>query len=92
MFEQDEAMVEFDRHRHTSYTENIGKQNWFIISVDSSEMIYGHKEMAYYTNNRVNINLLENYIWHDILVNRLVEKSDREMDRWIEKERESFFA
>ena len=55
-------------------------------------MIYGHKEMAYYTNNAVNINLLENYIWHDILVNRLVEKSDREMDRWIEKERESFFA
>jgi len=92
VFEQDEAMEEFDRHRHTSYTENIGNQNWFIISVDSSEMIYGHKEMAYYTNNAVNINLLENYIWHDILVNRLVEKSDREMDRWIERERESFFA
>lgn len=92
VFEQDEAMEEFDRHRHTSYTENIGNQNWFIISVDSSEMIYGHKEMAYYTNNGVNINLLENYIWHDILVNRLVEKSDGEMDRWIERERESFFA
>lgn len=55
-------------------------------------MIYGYKEMVYYINNVVNINLFENYIWYDIFVNRFVEKSDREMDRWIEKERESFFV
>ncbi|TYR80752.1 TrmB family transcriptional regulator [Priestia megaterium] len=92
VFEVDSPIQAFDRHRHTSYTANIGEQKWFILSIDGKEMIYGQLEVAYYTDNPVHINLLENYIWHDILVNRLVEKSEADMDSWIEKARDQFFS
>lgn len=83
-----------DIHRKTSYVDNIGENKWFILSIDGREMIYGpsteERETAFYTDDPIHIYLLENYIWHDILVNRLVNK-DKEDENWISKERDDFF-
>lgn len=58
--------------------ENIGENKWFILSIDGKETIYGPspetRETAFYTDDPIHINFLENYIWHDILVNRLVKR------------------
>lgn len=79
-------------HRQTDYVQNIGDHKWFILSIDGKEMVYGHsleqKDTAFYTDDPVHIYLLENYIWHDILVNRLAKDSDS----WIASEREKFFS
>jgi hypothetical protein len=32
------------------------------------------REMAFYTEDPIHIYLFENYIWHDILVNRLMKE------------------
>ncbi|OMP68035.1 hypothetical protein BTO28_03515 [Domibacillus epiphyticus] len=65
-----------------------------ILSIDGNEMLYGPSvlewEMAfYYTDEPVHIYLLENYIWHDILVNRIVK--EKVMETWISRERDEFF-
>jgi HTH-type transcriptional regulator, sugar sensing transcriptional regulator len=83
-------------HRETDYIRDIGKHKWFILSIDGKEMVYGHsieqKTQAFYTDDPVHVYLLENYIWHDILVNRLVQESDKELDSWIPSERIKFFS
>ncbi|WP_046180227.1 TrmB family transcriptional regulator [Domibacillus tundrae] len=82
-----------DLHRQTSFVEQIGHKKWFILSVDGSEMLYGpsveQRDNAFYTDDPVHIYLLENYVWHDILVNRLVK--EKEMENWISAERDAFF-
>lgn len=81
-------------HRTTSYTKSINDNQWFIIINDQNEMIYGSdisvKSQAYYSTDLQQIYLNKNFIWHDILVNKLVTKSST--DRWIEQERNIFFS
>ena len=50
------------------------------------------KGNAFYTDDPVHVYLLENYIWHDILANRLVRDSSQDMDSWIVPERDKFFS
>ncbi|MGE8205568.1 TrmB family transcriptional regulator [Heyndrickxia sp. NPDC080065] len=82
-------------HRTTDYVNNIREQKWFILSIDGKEMVYGHsteqKDTAFYTDDPVHIYLLENYIWHDVLVNRIVKENAEDFDSWIAPEREKFF-
>ncbi|MBK3493295.1 TrmB family transcriptional regulator [Viridibacillus sp. YIM B01967] len=96
VFEVEQPLAGLDYHRTTSYTKNIGHQKWFILSIDGKEMIYGpsitERETAFYTDDPVHIYLLENYIWHDILVNRLVKNQDAIVEKWIATEREQFFS
>ncbi|PGE55230.1 TrmB family transcriptional regulator, partial [Bacillus wiedmannii] len=35
--------------------------------------------------------LLEDYVWHDVLVNRLARRSQDDLEHWITTERRSFF-
>lgn len=83
-------------HRQTDYIDNIGEKKWFIISIDGKEMIYGHPTEqnghAFYTDDAVHISLLENYVWHDVLVNQLVEETEEDLQPWISAERKKFFA
>jgi sugar-specific transcriptional regulator TrmB len=83
----------FDLHRQTNFIEQIGQKKWFILSIDGKEMLYGpsveQRDTAFYTDDPVHIYLLENYVWHDILVNRLVK--EKEMEKWISAERDEFF-
>ncbi|MGG2065491.1 MULTISPECIES: TrmB family transcriptional regulator [unclassified Bacillus (in: firmicutes)] len=82
-------------HRKTDYVDNIGEKKWFIISIDGKEMIYGHpveqNGNAFYTDDPVHVSLLENYIWHDVLVNRLMQEYKANLQPWISTEREKFF-
>ncbi|HDR7950774.1 TPA: TrmB family transcriptional regulator [Bacillus toyonensis] len=84
-----------DIHRITPYTETLSTEHWFILSIDSKEMIYGpaleERNVAFYTDDPVHIYLLEDYVWHDVLVNRLVRSSQDNLEQWITTERKSFF-
>lgn len=84
-----------EAHRPTQFTETPTSEHWFILSVDAQEMIYGPsleaRNLAFYTNDPVHIYLLEDYIWHDVLVNRIVKSSTEDLDRWISVERRGFF-
>ena len=90
-----EHLASIDQHRATHYTKKASTPHWFILSVDGQEMIYGHspstQETAFITNDPVHIYLLEDYIWHDVLINRLVKRDDQELEDWIAKERKAFF-
>lgn len=83
-------------HRLNDYMSSLRSENWFILSVDSCELLYGHSaerdSNAFYTDDSVHIYLLEDYIWHDVLVNRLVKEQVQQLDRWIIPEMESFFG
>ncbi|MFF2879235.1 TrmB family transcriptional regulator [Gottfriedia sp. NPDC057991] len=84
-----------ESHRITPFTETKSTDHWFILSIDSKEMIYGpsieERSIAFYTNDPVHIYLLEDYIWHDVLVNRLVRRSQDDLEQWITSERRAFF-
>ncbi|MFD4931559.1 TrmB family transcriptional regulator [Peribacillus butanolivorans] len=96
VFQVDSPLPGIDIHRKTSYVDNIGENKWFILSIDGKETIYGpsseERETAFYTDDPVHINFLENYIWHDILVNRLVKKDNEDAENWISRERDQFFS
>ncbi|EMA6343173.1 TrmB family transcriptional regulator [Bacillus cytotoxicus] len=96
VFQVEKPLRGLEMHRKTSYVENIGEHKWFIISIDGKEMVYGHsiekRGHAFYTDDPVHVYLLENYIWHDILVNRLVREADQNIDSWIAPERDRFFS
>ncbi|MCE4956339.1 TrmB family transcriptional regulator [Macrococcoides caseolyticum] len=81
-------------HRHTRYTHSITDKRWFIIINDQSEMIYGSDlaihSQAYYSIDPQQIYLMQNFIWHDILVNQLVDVNP-DADEWIDIKREQFF-
>lgn len=96
-FEIDNPMPELIVHRSNDYMSSLSSNKWFILSVDSRKLLYGHaaekNENAFYTDDSVHIFLLEDYIWHDVLVNRLVEKGEQnQLDRWILPEMEKFFG
>lgn len=84
-----------DVHRITPFTETSSNEHWFILSIDAKEMIYGpsfkERSIAFYTDDPVHIYLLEDYVWHDILVNRLVRRSQDHLEQWITAERRAFF-
>nr|WP_106782870.1 TrmB family transcriptional regulator [Lysinibacillus timonensis] len=84
-----------DTHRLTQFTETPTSEHWFILSIDAQEMIYGPsldaRNLAFYTNDPVHIYLLEDYIWHDVLVNRIVKSSNEDFDKWIAVERKWFY-
>jgi len=85
-----------ETHRITPFTETSSTEHWFILSIDSKEMIYGpsfeERSIAFYTDDPVHIYLLEDYIWHDVLVNRLVRRSSDDLEKWITNERKAFFT
>jgi HTH-type transcriptional regulator, sugar sensing transcriptional regulator len=88
-------LATLDQHRTTHFTEMATTAHWFILSIDGKEMVYGpspsDRELAFYTDDPVHIYLLEDYIWHDVLVNRLVRKSTADLGDWITAERQVFF-
>lgn len=90
-------LPELEPHRFNEYMNMQTPERWFVLSVDGKELMYGHSAErggnAYYTDDPVHIFLLEDYIWHDVLVNRLVAKGGSgKLDDWILPERERFFS
>ena len=97
LFDVDNPMAGLYKHRTNEYINKQTEERWFVLSIDGKELLYGHsaerKGNAYYTDDPVHIFLMEDYIWHDILVNRLVEAgSQDQLDKWILPEMEQFFG
>lgn len=84
-----------DIHRITYFTERPTSSRWFIVSVDSEKLIYGpsleEQSTAFFTNDPVHIRLLEDYVWHDVLVNRLINRSESQIEDWVKEQRAAFF-
>ncbi|AKN30224.1 transcriptional regulator [Clostridium carboxidivorans P7] len=81
-FEVDNPINFLDKHRKSKLHNTIEKKPWFILSVDSKKLLYGHSSElngnAFYTDDPTHIYLLEDYIFHDIVINRLIKKEDNE--------------
>ncbi|VBB08966.1 sugar-specific transcriptional regulator trmb [Lucifera butyrica] len=94
-FEVSRPLAGLYNHRLNEYMSTLRAENWFILSVDRRELLYGHSAErdgnAFYTDDAVHIYLLEDYVWHDVLVNRLVEKQGEQLDHWILPQMEDFF-
>ncbi|MDR3542305.1 MAG: helix-turn-helix domain-containing protein [Desulfosporosinus sp.] len=94
-FEVFEPLEGLDSHRPNDYMSSLRAEKWFILSIDSQELLYGHSaerdSNAFYTDDAVHIYLLEDYVWHDVLVNRLIKKQGKQLDNWILPEMEAFF-
>lgn len=96
-FQVDHPINGLRPHRMNEYMRSLDKENWFILSIDSKELLYGHSierdGNAFYTDDPVHLYLLEDYIWHDVLVNELVAKGEQEIqDQWIIPEMKAFFG
>lgn len=89
------AISTVDAHRSTYFTERPTSEGWFIVSVDSEKLVYGpsidEKSIAFFTDDPIHIRLLEDYIWHDVLVNRLVKRSKDALEDWVKEQRAAFF-
>ena len=94
-FEVSQPLEGLSSHRLNAYMASLRSENWFILSIDRNELLYGHSaerdSKAFYTDDAVHIYLLEDYVWHDVLVNRLIKKQGSPLDNWIIPEMEEFF-
>jgi len=81
-FEVENPISVLDKHRTNKIHNNVEKKPWFILSSDSKKLLYGHSSElngnAFYTEDPTHIYLLEDYIFHDIVINRLIRKEDNE--------------
>jgi sugar-specific transcriptional regulator TrmB len=83
-FQVENPISNLDKHRINKVHNSIDKKKWFILSVDSKELLYGHSSEfnsnAFYTDDTTHIYLLEDYIFHDVLVNRVLEKENKQQE------------
>lgn len=81
-FEVENPISGLEKHRGNKIHNNIQKKPWFILSSDSKKLLYGHSSEvngnAFYTEDSTHIYLLEDYIFHDIVIHRLIKKEDNE--------------
>ena len=58
------------------------KLHWFIISADGRKLLYGYSAEtdrdAFYTEDVSHIYLLEDYIMHDMVINRFISEYKNE--------------
>lgn len=69
-------------HHNGKYHDMPENLHWFIISTDSRKMLYGYPAEtdrdAFYTEDVSHIYLLEDYIIHDMVINRFVSDKENE--------------
>lgn len=67
-------------HLDESIHEARRNTPWFILSVDGEKMIYGYSpelnKEAFYTEDKTHIYLMEDYIKHDLLINRIMKQEN----------------
>lgn len=75
-------IADIEIHHDGKYHDMSENLHWFIISADGKKLIYGYSaeadKDAFYTEDTSHIFLLEDYIMHDMLVNRLVSDKNNE--------------
>lgn len=79
-----ENPIEGIEKHYSSKTHNMPENmHWFILSIDGEKLLYGYSadidRDAFYTEDASHIYLMEDYIFHDMVINRLTsEKSNEE--------------
>lgn len=65
-----------EQHVRNKIHNPVEKTPWFVLSVDSKKLLYGHSpevnKDAFYTEDATHIYLMEDYILHDMVINRLI--------------------
>lgn len=74
--ELENPMQGIEAHVRNKIHNPAEKTPWFVLSVDSKKLLYGHAtevdKDAFYTEDATHIYLMEDYILHDIVINRLI--------------------
>lgn len=72
-----------ESHHNGKYHDMPENLHWFILSVDGRKQLYGYSAEtdrdAFYTEDISHIYLLEDYIMHDIVINRFVSDKESEI-------------
>ena len=80
-----------ERHFDSKIHNMPENMRWFILSADGKKLLYGYSaEMdkdAFYTEDSSHIYLMEDYILHDMVVNRFLEEEGNR-DRMVQIMRE----
>lgn len=75
-------IADIEMHHDGKYHDMPEKLHWFIVSTDGSKLLYGYSaetnKDAFYTEDASHIYLLEDYILHDMVINRLVSDKENE--------------
>lgn len=77
-FTPDTPIPPLERHHDRKTHRKKDRANWFILSTDSQNLFYGHSaeydDSAFFTTDLTHVYLLEDYIYHDVILNRLTQK------------------
>lgn len=69
-------------HHSGKYHDMAGNLHWFIISADGRKLLYGYSAEtdrdAFYTEDVSHIYLLEDYMMHDMVMNRFISEYKNE--------------
>lgn len=76
----DNAMEGIEKHFNSKIHNMPENMHWFILSTDGRKLLYGYSadinKDAFYTEDASHIYLMEDYILHDMVVNRLIEDKE----------------
>lgn len=65
-----------EKHFNSKTHNMVENMHWFILSIDSKKLLYGYSievdRDAFYTEDATHIYLMEDYILHDMVINRLI--------------------
>ncbi len=79
-FQVEQPLPPLAAHRTLKFHKQAIPAEWFILSVDSRDLLYGHttaaEGSAFFTNDATHIFLMEDYVFHDVLLSRLRQKAD----------------
>lgn len=74
--EVDNPIGGIEKHNNNKIHNSTENIPWFVLSVDSKKMLYGYSPEvdrdAFYTEDTTHIYLMEDYVLHDIMINRLI--------------------
>ena len=76
----DDPMEGIERHFNSKIHNMPDDMHWFILSADGKKLLYGYSadidKDAFYTEDVSHIYLMEDYIMHDMVVNRFIEDKE----------------
>lgn len=65
-----------EKHFNSKIHSMPDNKHWFILSIDSKKLLYGYSvetdKDAFYTEDESHIYLMEDYMLHDMVINRLI--------------------
>ncbi|MDE7185166.1 MAG: TrmB family transcriptional regulator, partial [Lachnospiraceae bacterium] len=75
-------MEGMEKHFNSKIHNMPEHMHWFILSADGKKLLYGYSaeidKDAFYTEDASHIYLMEDYILHDMIINRLIkDKEDK---------------